>query len=685
MARWGEDSALRDSGRNGESILARVEVLLVVLAATMGEFLGVYGQYTVDLTADEWAYATAVGGVTEVLDTTTLAGFGLGGSKWDGIVLADNVGKLFAAPRDASAVLIIDSVTNTTDNTTLGGLGSDIDKWLGITYAGCVGKLFAAPFDADAVLISRPHLQHDRHHNPRRPRVGRQQVGWNHVRSRRGEAVRRAFQRWPGAVLIIDPLSNTTDITTLVGLGSGGNKWLGIAFAVNVGKLFGAPYNAQAVLVIDPVANTTDMTTLVGLGSGGNKWNDMSYADNVGKLFGVPAFADAVLIIDPVANTTDITTLVGFGRLIGTWVGITYAAHVGKLFAAPNDAGAVLIIDPVTNTTDITTLAGLGSGGNKWRGITYADNVGKLFAAPYNTDTVLIVGFAVDILLPFRMVAELTNTIVSMQAAISSMQTAVSSTEAVLVSTQTDMFSMQEALLSSQVSQSSTEVALASTQASLVSTQSSLASMEAALVSTQAELNTVGETVCNQPVCAAGTQAVNGTCVPDCSDLRRRGVACEPFCDADVTPSNDNSEDGGGDGSSVPTWLMVVVVLCAAIAVAGVGVAVQRMRRNQGDQKTHEPPPQQQHTMTMFMNPVHTGFASFSAGEEQNNDFEEPPRAVQLDSELYVQAPINADQGVYSGTDYEAAYSLFRAPADGRAQTTGAPTYSLFPSPDATA
>jgi hypothetical protein len=186
MARWGEDSALRDSGRNGECISARV-LLHVVLAATMGEFLGVHGQYTVDLTADEWAYAAAVGGVTEVLDTTTLAGFELGGGKWDSIVLADNVGKLFAAPRAASAVLIIDPVTNTTDNTTLGGLGSGIDKWIGISYAVNVGKLFAAPFRANAVLI-------------------------------------------------VDPIFNTTDITTLGGLGSGSGKWAGITYVVNVGK-----------------------------------------------------------------------------------------------------------------------------------------------------------------------------------------------------------------------------------------------------------------------------------------------------------------------------------------------------------------------------------------------------------------------------------------------------------------
>jgi hypothetical protein len=74
-------------------------------------------------------------------------------------------------------------------------------------------------------------------------------------------------------------------------------------------------------------------------------------------------------------------------------------------------------------------------------------------------------------------------------------------------------------------------------------------------------------------------------------------------------------------------------------------------------------------------------------GEEQNNDFQEPPaQEVNLDSKLYVQPP-DATQDADAGTDPEgSSYSLFRAPAHGRAHTnTNAPTYSLFWSPDATA
>jgi hypothetical protein len=176
--------------------------------------------------------------------------------------------------------------------------------------------------------------------------------------------------------------------------------------------------------------------------------------------------------------------------------------------------------------------------------------------------------------------------LVSTQAALAFAQTAQSSTQTVISS-------MQDALLSSQISQSSAEAAQSS--------------MQAALVSTQTQLSVVGETVCNQPVCAAGTQAENGTCVPDCPDLRRRGIACEPFCDSAtdvVTPSdgNNNGSSSSSSSSSIPTWLVVVIVIGVAVVVVILGVAVQRARHFRHQAK-HEAPPPAQHTMTMFMNP----------------------------------------------------------------------------------
>jgi hypothetical protein len=219
-----------------------------------------------------------------------------------------------------------------------------------------------------------------------------------------------------------------------------------------------------------------------------------------------------------------------------------------------------------------------------------------------------------------------------------------------------------------------------STQASMVLTQAAMSSLQA-----------------DQPVCAAGTQAVNGTCVPDCPDLRRRGVQCGPFCDAAdvITPSNGNDGGNGSSSSSssLSAWLIVVILLGVALVVTVVGVAVQRARHSSRREK-HEASSQQQHTMSMFMNPMHAGFASSSVAEDHiNGDFQEPTRDVKLDSDLYVQPPSDANEATYSffrapadaGTD-QGTYAFFRAPAVGRgAQATDASTYSLFRSPDTTA
>jgi hypothetical protein len=65
------------------------------------------------------------------------------------------------------------------------------------------------------------------------------------------------------SVLIIDPVSASTDTTTLGGL-SGHYKWVGGVLAPN-GRIYGIPYHAQSVLIIDPAGGSTDTTTLGGL------------------------------------------------------------------------------------------------------------------------------------------------------------------------------------------------------------------------------------------------------------------------------------------------------------------------------------------------------------------------------------------------------------------------------------
>lgn len=107
------------------------------------------------------------------------------------------------------------------------------------------------------------------------------------------------------------------------------SRWIGFGWAPNVGKLYAAPSNAVGPpspnlpslslpptplhltpLIVDPVTLTTDVVTLV-TGPIGNAWSGMAFA--FGKLWAAPYNADAVLIVDPLRNTTDQTTIAGFG------------------------------------------------------------------------------------------------------------------------------------------------------------------------------------------------------------------------------------------------------------------------------------------------------------------------------------------------------------------------------------
>jgi hypothetical protein len=105
-------------------------------------------------------------------------------------------------------------------------------------------------------------------------------------------------------------------------------------------------------LIIDPVTDTADATTITGL-FGVDKWSAGVLAPS-GRIFGVPRDSTGVLIIDPVTDTADTDTITGlFGT--GKWVGGTLAPN-GKIYCMPRDATSVLIIDPLANGSYPTNL-----------------------------------------------------------------------------------------------------------------------------------------------------------------------------------------------------------------------------------------------------------------------------------------------------------------------------------------
>jgi hypothetical protein len=361
--------------------------------------------------------------------------------------------------------------------------------------------------------------------------------------------------------------------------------------------------------MINPRTNVTDDTTLGGLGTGLFKWAGIAYASSVDMLFAAPFNAEAVLMIDPRTNVTDNTTLSGLGPRVGAcaarWWGIAYASSVDMLFAAPQNTDAVLMINPRTNVTDITTLR-VGSGITKWLDIAFAPSVDTLFAAPFDADAVLSVRFVVDLSVveaPLREISELTYQLIT------------------------------------------TRDELSSSSAAIISMQASLASFDAAQSTMQAELSAVGNTVCNRPVCAAGTRPENGACVPDCTDLDRRGLSCEPHCDAALTDATS-----GGSPSS-PVGLVAGIALGGGVAVA-IAVVVYRRRALHREYRAEHPA--QIQATAMYVNPLHTGSALTAAvsneafaGSSTVGDV--GSGAVVLDEGLYVAQPASTDAaGVYS-------------------------------------
>jgi hypothetical protein len=87
-------------------------------------------------------------------------------------------------------------------------------------------------------------------------------------------------------VLVINPTTRAIDTTSITAGGANGDKWVGIAFAPNVNKVFCSPYAAWSVLVVDCATNATSYISVSGpdLGSENNKYTSIAYAPSTGNL-----------------------------------------------------------------------------------------------------------------------------------------------------------------------------------------------------------------------------------------------------------------------------------------------------------------------------------------------------------------------------------------------------------------
>ena len=198
-----------------------------------------------------------------------------------------------------------------------------------------------------------------------------------------------AIPRQSDIVAIINPTTNTIDLSSITGLTTTANKWVGGVLAPN-GKIYAIPSDATSVLIIDPATDTADTTTISGLSAATGKWSGGVLAPN-GKIYSIPGSADHVLIIDPTTNTVDTTTITGLGATTVKWLGGVLAPN-GKIYGMPHNIaiGNLLIIDPETNTADIASVGGLAGGTDKWFGGVLAPN-NKIYGIPFDSPIGLIV------------------------------------------------------------------------------------------------------------------------------------------------------------------------------------------------------------------------------------------------------------------------------------------------------
>ena len=665
--------------------------MLVIIAQLLQQLVVVWSQQSCNFTAEEHSYtAAALGAVHDVVDSTTLGGVRADNFNWAGMAFAPTTGMLYCAPYCAASVLVINPLANTTDTTTLGGLGTGVNKWFGIAFAPTTGMLYCAPLSATSVLVINPLTN-----TTDMTTLGgleTDNLKWFGIVFAPNTGMLYCAPYGATSVLIINPLTNTTDTTALGGLGAGVYKWAGIAFVPTTGMLYCAPHYATSVLVINPLTNTTDTAALGGLplitaGTPG-KWYDIGFAPTTGMLYCAPRGATSVLMINPLTNTTDITTLSVPQSGGDKWIGIALAPTTGMLYCAPNyDVDSVLIINPLTNTTDTTTLGGLTYYTYKWSGIAFAPNTGMLYCSPFAAASVLMIGSFIDsaVLQLFRVISQLRsiistqNTTIAMiqsdsaaqLSAIGSLQTTVSTQQDTIAALSNAELAQQStisaqittivALQTSNLTQHSTIATLqSSTATSIVELQSSNLAQQSTIsaqASTIAALQSDSTSGSTHPLCGNGTTSSNGMCVPDCDVLRRRGVACEPYCDEDPLESSDN-----GANSRISIVTGVVVGMMLALSVGIVVILHRARKRNKKSQR--ETLPNHPHMATMYMNPLHQGPNTQFDYEEPvalNPDYIEAmgaAAAIELDDERYVaSASLSSSAGKKSQVFYSGVAS----------------------------
>jgi hypothetical protein len=133
---------------------------------------------------------------------------------------------------------------------------------------------------------------------------------------------------------------------TAIMMAAGGQKYVGMAYALNAQKLILGPYVEQYFGVIDPARNTSAMTAIPAPHPSANYgYNGVCYCPLNGLVYAAPYLAnEGVRYCNPVSNAS--WNVAGSP---GGYVGVVYADAIQKLVFVPYSSGSAMVMDPRTN------------------------------------------------------------------------------------------------------------------------------------------------------------------------------------------------------------------------------------------------------------------------------------------------------------------------------------------------
>ncbi|EGD75574.1 hypothetical protein PTSG_06643 [Salpingoeca rosetta] len=322
-----------------------------------------------------------------LIDTTTLAGVGSPAAGLYSNAVRANNGLIYGIPRNADNVVIINPLTNTADTTTMASpaLLSASDKWASAVLAPN-GLIYGIPGAHEAVLVIDPNTNT---FNSTAIVVGEpNETKWQAAALSNEGKIYALPVSSSTPILVLDTATNTAS-TLPNPLSTIGFAWTSAVTAPNNDRIYGVPYQASFVLILDPATNATDVTTIMGLG-GNAKWASAALAPS-GLIYGIPLNALDLLVINPFTDTADRVPLSQAAPGTPKWWGAVPLLNSDLIVGIPHAMTSVLVVDTATNATREVHVPGLDTD-------VYSRFIGgavslsnRVYAMPFDEDAILTI------------------------------------------------------------------------------------------------------------------------------------------------------------------------------------------------------------------------------------------------------------------------------------------------------